>query len=184
MEWKKANKYLPKELKDDFKTHMQSYIMKGIADFERKHDVSIIEHLEEMDSIASSYELKEYLKRHLFTEAEKDIEYKEPNYTDLSEAIEYCRQTLRFIDCEKNKNKKYYFDLGKALFKLRETYDSKKAFVEDMEEKLDRKKSIIYEYLLFYNMCMKYKKIDLRNCNLKFKEIVRNKKIIDEILNK
>ena len=104
MDWKKANKFLPKELKDDFKMHMQKYIMKGISDFERKHEVSIVEHLEEMEDEPTNnnqLKLKKYLKKQLFTRAEEDVQYKQPEYKNNEEAIEYCKHTFRFIDCEK-----------------------------------------------------------------------------------
>ena len=179
MDWKKANKYIPKELKDDFKMHMQNYIMRGIQTFEKKHELSITEKLSEMDEKEPD-ELKEYLRRKLFTKAEKDIQYGEPKYETVDEAIEYCKQTFRFIDCEKNKSKKYYFELGKALFKIKETYDSKKDFINDMEEKLGRKKSVLYKYLAFFNICVSMRDFDILNSSLKFEEIISNKKILEE----
>ena len=179
MDWKKANKYIPKELKDDFKMHMQNYIMKAIQTFERKHDLSITEKLEEMENPNDNkFLLREYLKKQLFTKAEKCVKYEEPKYESVNEAIEYCKQALRFIDCERNKSKKYYFDIGKALFEIKETYQSKKAFIEDMEEKLERKKTVIYDYLSFYNVCIGIKQVDLIQCNLKFNEIIKNKKLL------
>ena len=184
MDWRKANKYIPKNLKDNFKIHMQSHIMKGIQTFEKQHKLSILEKLDDIEiEVENEVSTREYLKKQLFTKLEEKIEYEEPKYENIDEAIKFCKQSFRFIDSEKIKSKKYYFDLGQALSKIKETYRSKMEFMRDIEEKLERKKTIIYKYLSFYNICMEFKNVDLVNCNLTFGEILRNKKMIKSILN-
>ena len=178
MEWKKINKLIPKELKDEFRNHLY----KAIEKFDIKYELTIMEKLEEIEEEFDNESLKNYLKKQLFTQAEKDIQYKEANYKDINETIEYCKQTLRFIDCEKNKCKKYYFNLGKALFEISKNYDVMQIFIKDMEEKLERKKSAIYNYLSFYNICLQ--NVDLIDCSLTFEEIIKHKKILFQLNSK
>ena len=168
MEWKKINKLIPKELKDEFRNHLY----KAIEKFDIKYELTIMEKLEEIEDIKENNYLKEKLKTKM-----KHVEYKEKKYENKDEAIEYCINTFNHLD---SKNKIFYYNLGEALSFIKEGYLSKKDFIKDMEQKLNRCSAIIFRYISFYKLC---KNIPiLLECDLSFKEIICHSKEMKNII--
>ena len=74
-----------------------------------------------------------------------------------------------------------YYTLGETLFRISKVYDTKQEFMNDMEEKLKRKKTVIYQYLSFYNLCQRLINFDFINTDLSFREIMKNTKELKEM---
>ena len=177
MDYKKVKKFIPKEYKEEFEMFIQSWLMKAYKKFERVHNLNFMESLDEIN-YKDNTELRAYLEERLTTVNDLNITYRKPDYETLEEAVEYCKRTLTFLE---KINKKYYYELGKALYFIKENYESKREFIKDMEETLERKSAIIFKYISFYKIC---DEIDgVINCRLTFKEIVNNVKLIREIYN-
>ena len=178
MNYKKVKKYIPtKELKEKYESFMLSKIMKNIKQFEKLYDLDLIE---KIDSFFIDHDNnKNYLQEKLMLKEEIIMDYKEPNYENIDEAIEYCKRTLLFLE----KNKKYFYDLGEALYFIKQRYECKKEFINDMEKILNKKSAIIFKYISFY-ILVKECNFNILNCSLSFREIINNEKTIREILKK
>ena len=53
--------------------------------------------------------------------------------------------------------------------------------MNDMEEKLNRGKSTIFQYFAFYKLCTDLQGVNFIGCDLTFREIMRNTKEIKEL---
>lgn len=184
MDWKKANKFIPKDLRETFRTEMFNVFYKEVQKFEKKYDLSILKYLEEIDDFEKAVNpdkrSKEYLYEKLQTKKHVPV-YKPLTYKNIDEAIEYCKNIFNYLDNKDKENKMVYYTLGETLFRISKVYDTKQEFMNDMEEKLKRKKTVIYQYLSFYNLCQRLINFDFINTDLSFREIMKNTKELKEM---
>jgi cellulose biosynthesis protein BcsQ len=96
------------------------------------------------------------------------------------EIVDTCMKIFNHLDDIEKRNKGFYYNLGYLLSILKSRYNNEKEFLAYAKEKFNRSKTIITDYIRFYTICIKYTK--LMNCNLSYREIMRNLPEIREIL--
>ena len=66
MDWKKANKFIPKDLRETFRTEMFNVFYKEVQKFEKKYDLSILKYLEEIDDFEKAVNPDKRSKEYLY----------------------------------------------------------------------------------------------------------------------
>jgi hypothetical protein len=124
------------------------------------------------------------LEKRLF----ETVEVKPPKYNfdkdtaTNAELVEIGNQILSYLVNQEKKNKGYYYNIGDILFCLKEKYTSEKEFLAYAKREFNRSKSIILDYIRFYDECNTYN--GLINCNLSYREIMKNLVEIRKIFEK
>ena len=112
------------------------------------------------------------------------VEFKfdlEEELKSVKKNIEKCDSLAKKITFDKKRNKIYYYYFGSYLEMLKdEKLKTTKEFIEFVSERYQMKKSTIYKYIKFAQLCDSKKEIV--TCDLTFDQIMKNIPEIESIL--
>lgn len=153
-----------------------------VAKFEKENNLKLnIDWEKEVAKEKKKKAIPEDLEKRLNEACEvKNVNFTTNDKSSDEEIVDTCKRIFKYLDDAEKKNKVYYLNLGYLLSILKSRYNSENEFLEYAKEQFNRSKTTLTDYIRFYAVCNQHS--ILTNCNLSYREIMKNLPEIKEML--